>query len=266
MDTLLSWSGKPSHEVAISLRDWLPEALPGCKPWVSSEDIAKGSRWSDELHAQLEKSKVCLVCVTPENVQSPWLYYEAGVIASKLGEAAVCPYLVGVPFKEIAQTPLHLYQATEANKNDTLKLLHSLNQRLESRHESGILEGNFQAKWPQLKRRLDKVLESLAQGEPPISQRLTEEAKELLVAACQDNGDIMFFRWLGGRELKAGTKQFLKPDDPRSLALWKGALDELIGFGLVEPVGTRGEIFRITREGWSVSDALKPSTAAPATV
>jgi TIR domain len=264
MDILLSWSGRPSHEVAVFLREWLLEVLPGSKPWISSEDIAKGTRWSDELHAQLDKCKVCIVCVTPENVQSPWLYYEAGVIASKLGDAAVCPYLVGVPLKEITQTPLNLYQATEANKSDTLKLLRSLNQRLESPHDSGMLEGNFQTKWPQLKRLLDKILEGLMQGEPPISQRLTQEAKEMLIAACEGEGKIIHLRWLGGTEIRAGTQQFVKQDDPRSLALWKGALEELVGFGLVEDVGYRGEIFRVTREGWSAFDMLKPSgTPAP---
>lgn len=258
MDILLSWSGKSSHDVALALRDWLPNALAGSRPWVSSEDIAKGSRWSDELHAQLKKSNVCVVCVTPENVRSPWLYYEAGVVASKLGEAAVCPYLVGVGHGDITRTPLQLYQATEANKNDTLKLLLSLNQRLESRHDNGMVEGNFQSVWPQLKRRLDKVLDTLVPGEPPISQQISHEAQGLLSAACEGNGEIMFFRWLGGRELKAGTRQFLMADDPRSLALWKGALDELVQFGLVQSVGSRDEIYRVTREGWNVYDTLAP--------
>ena len=54
MDVLLSWSGKPSHELALYLRGWLPEVLPGIRPWVSSEDIPKGQRWSDELHKQLD--------------------------------------------------------------------------------------------------------------------------------------------------------------------------------------------------------------------
>jgi hypothetical protein len=263
MDVLLSWSGKPSHEVAALLRDWLPEALPGCVPWVSGEDVAHGARWSDALHAQLAKSKVCVVCVTPENVRSPWLYYEAGVIAAKLGDTAVCPYLVGVPLKDIAPTPLDLYQATEATKGDTLKLLHTLNRRLERQFESAILEGNFEARWPQLERRLEKVLDGLAQGEPPVSEQLTPEAKELLVAACEGNGDVMFFRWLGGTELKAGTRQFLKPDDPRGLARWKGALDELVQFGLAEPVGQREEIYRVTREGWAAYDALGPALPTP---
>src|SRR5215207_7472598 len=100
MNVLLSWSGKVSQEFATFLRDWLPGVLPGCTPWVSSEDIQKGKRWADELHEQLKKCTVALLCITPDNVQSPWLYYEAGVVAAKLGNSsAVCPYLVGVQGK-----------------------------------------------------------------------------------------------------------------------------------------------------------------------
>jgi hypothetical protein len=272
MDVFLSWSGTHSHEIALFLRDWLQEVLPGCKPWVSSEDIAKGTRWSDALHTQLDKTQICLVCVTPENVLSPWLYYEAGYIANKLGVTAVCPYLVGVPAKLVTGTPLGLYQCTQADKADTLKLIRDLNRLLAEPHDTRLLEGNFQAKWPQLKRRIEKVLEGLtevedpvARVEPPLAQRLTQEAQELLIAACDNGGDIMYIRYLGGTQFQTGQRQFVTGTDPRSLALWKGALDELIGFGLVEPVGIRGEIFRVTREGWSVSDALKPSAAPAAT-
>jgi hypothetical protein len=90
--------------------------------------------------------------------------------------------------------------------------------------------------------------------------------KELLIAACDGGGDIMYVRYLGGTELQAGERQFVKQDDPRSLALWKGALDELVGFGLVEVLGYREEIYRVTREGWSAYDVLKPSaTPTPTT-
>jgi hypothetical protein len=218
------------------------------------------------LHTQLNKTKVCIVCVTPENVTSPWLYYEAGVVASKLGATAVCPYLVGVQAKLVNGTPLGLYQCTQADKADTLKLIRDLSRVLAEPHDTNLLEGNFQAKWPQLKRRIEKVLEGLvevenpvARIEPPLAQRLTKEAQELLLAACANGGDIMYIKYLGGTQFQTGQRPFATGTDPRSLALWKGALDELVSYGLVEPVGFRGEIFRVTREGWSVSDTLQPS-------
>jgi len=254
----------------LSLRDWLPDVLPGCKPWVSSEDIAKGKSWADELHSQLAKAKVTIVCITPENVRSPWLYYEAGFIAAKLTDAAVCPYLLRVPGKLVSDTPLARFQWTQADKTDTLKLIFSLHRLLGAPHNIAMLEGNFKTEWPSLKRKLDKVSETLQELEDPVtrteaalSEQLTPEAKDLLLAACEDQkqrATIIYVRYLGGIELQAGSRNFIHPDDARSAALWKGALDELVNFGLVEALSYKQEVFEVTREGWVVYDQIKPIT------
>jgi len=52
----------------------LPLVLPGVKPWVSSEAISKGTPWFTSIEEQLRKSGACLICVTPENIGSQWLY------------------------------------------------------------------------------------------------------------------------------------------------------------------------------------------------
>ncbi len=273
MDILISWSGPSSHELALFFHGWLKSVLPGCNPWVSSVDIAKGARWSEELHAGLAKAKVAIVCITPENIRSPWLYYESGFIAAKLGEGAVCPYLVGVQGKLVKDSPLGLYQWTQADKTDTLKLIMTLNQRLDAPHHRDLLEGNFRNEWVALKRKLDKITESFEELEDPvtsteplISETLTDEAKVLLLAACKDSGEratIMYLRYLGGIELQAGGRSFIKQGDARSAAHWKGALDELVQFGLVESLGYKGEVFEVTREGWKACDELN-QTAVPA--
>lgn len=267
MDILLSWSGRSSHEVALALKGCLPEVLPGCTPWVSSEDIAKGKRWSDELHKQLDKTRVTVVCITPENVQSPWIYYESGYIAAKLGDAAVCPYLLGVEGKLVGGTPLGLYQWTEAdNKKETLKLVLSLHDLLNTKHDPTILEGNFNSKWPQLKRKLEKVAEGfqevkaeVTRTEPPLSQQLSDEAKRLLSAACGESRQRGKLGYARARTsvIWAGEQEMNTPGDPRSEALWKSALDELWKHVLVVPIKPLGEVYEVTRKGWDVYDQLK---------
>src|SRR5262249_27163513 len=85
-----SWSGQASQQVASALRDWLKMLLPPSTDiWMSDEDISVGSRWEDELDQQLERSTACIVCLTPENMNSTWLHFEAGRIAKE-----VCPFLV----------------------------------------------------------------------------------------------------------------------------------------------------------------------------
>lgn len=53
MKLFISWSGEISHKVAVVLRDWIPAVIPSITPWVSTEDIRKGTRWGAELAKEL---------------------------------------------------------------------------------------------------------------------------------------------------------------------------------------------------------------------
>ncbi len=74
MKLFIGWSGETSCQVALTLWDWLPRFIPGVKPWMSSEDIMKGARWGLEIAAQLKKAKIGIICLTKENIESPWIF------------------------------------------------------------------------------------------------------------------------------------------------------------------------------------------------
>ena len=178
--------------------------VPGIeKPWVSSEDIQKGKKWFPELMTKFQDTFFSITCITAENVHSPWVYYEVGLIASKQDEGIVCPYLVGVPMKLVAGTPLAEFQCTEADKNDTWKLILSINTELKDRgHDPKVLEGNFKSQWPKLKNKLDKIISDMGEIEEEVTEvhqpkrpELRDASKKLLLAAVQDeHGMIITIR------------------------------------------------------------------------
>ena len=119
MRLLISWSKAQSKAVATALHGWLPTVVPGIQPWMSSKDIDKGKEWFAELQSVLAEARLCIICVTPENVRSPWIYYETGAIAAKGPDVLICPFLVGVSPNLLADGPLGKWQCTLADKEDS---------------------------------------------------------------------------------------------------------------------------------------------------
>ncbi len=206
---------------------------------------------------------------TPENVRSPWLYFEAGAIAGKSTDARVCSYLIGLDGSQLASGPLGQFQWTMAEKNDTWKLVRDINRHLQSgAHNEQVLEGNFQQKWPRLKRMLDSVLEEYRDApvhEVPASEalraiyQLSGEAIQVLLEATADpqGGGVLVARTTEGVFVQANGKQLATPRDARSAATWQGAVRQLLQTGLLEDPGGRGEVFDVTAEGYRVADELR---------
>lgn len=157
MKVFISWSGELSYKIAMILRDWIPTVMHTIDTWVSTEDIAKGSRWGLELGKVLEESYYGVICIVPGNVDEPWLNFEAGVISKSLNAARVCPFVFGLTPKQITG-PLGQFQCTEYSKEDIRRLVYSLNQ---SNPAGSIpidrLDRTFELCWPALKSSLDPL-------------------------------------------------------------------------------------------------------------
>jgi hypothetical protein len=161
MKVFLSWSGKTSREVAQALHDWLPFVIQAVKPFISTGDIDKGKRWTDVLASELNETGYGILVVTPDNMDKPWLHFEAGAISKAVDKAFVSPFLFNVdPAKVIG--PLAQFQATINDPDDILRLLSSINGRLPEDQQLSfeILSREFELLWPDLKKKLDKAAET----------------------------------------------------------------------------------------------------------
>ncbi len=149
MKVFISWSGPLSRQVAETLREWLPSVLQTIEPYVSSEDIDKGVRWSVDISRELDVSSYGILCVTADNVAAPWLNFEAGALSKSFERGRVSPFLFGVDRNSVTG-PLVQFQSTIYERDDILRLLKSINTASETPLENSRLEGAFAVWWPRL--------------------------------------------------------------------------------------------------------------------
>ncbi len=161
MKIFISWSGNTSKEVAEYLRTWIEQIIQAAEPWISVE-IDKGKRWNQEISLKLEESKIGIFCITKENLNAPWILFEAGAI-SKSPDSFVCTFLIDlVPTDLIG--PLSLFQATKFNKEDLFKLLLTINQSIGKHKGRSLsqetLKSLFEKFYPELEVKIKQILAS----------------------------------------------------------------------------------------------------------
>jgi hypothetical protein len=102
---------------------------------------------------------------------------------------------------------------------------------------------------------VDRVIAEAAKKIPALS----DEAKTLLIEASLDrSGHILHARFMDGVALQTNGKQLITDKNPRSIAAWEGAVDELAHLGLIKGLGHKGQIYQVTREGYDVAELLRP--------
>jgi hypothetical protein len=181
MKVVISWSGEPSQALAKELHSWLPMVIQAVEPWMSDESIRKGAEWRTDLMRTLKDAKVGILCVTQDNQEASWLLFEAGALLKAVESNYVCPYLLGLVPTDL-KSPLADFQATEANKDDTLKLLQTINSaqgNAELKDES--LRAAFDKWWPDLESKLDELRSKSLPSGPPVPRRTVDDlAAEIL--------------------------------------------------------------------------------------
>ena len=271
MNLLISWSKAQSKAVASALHGWLPTVVPGIQPWMSSKDIVKGKDWFAELQSVLAGARLCIICVTPENVRSPWIYYETGAIAAKGPDVLICPFLVGVSPNLLADGPLGKWQCTVADKEDSWGLIRSLNLQRVFKFRTIYVSCGAVSNPTMVQVRgahIEPVMESEVDDEGFVASyadqlaglNLSSEARTMIVEVSQDEGGMLLYSMTRSGTCSQARQVNLCPDQsPRTVARWKAALDQLVAHDILEPQGYQGEIFVLTARGFEIADSAARS-------
>lgn len=92
---------------------------------------------------------------------------------------------------------------------------------------------------------------------------LSTEARELLLEAAVDkSGTVMRLRTFEGLGIQTNGRRLSERGDPRSEARWDAALQQLREMGLLQDVGHKGELFRLTDRGYDIADQLRAGIGA----
>jgi hypothetical protein len=181
MKIFLSWSGNKSHRIALIIQEWLQCINHSVQPYVSSENIDKGARWSTDIAKELEDTSFGILCVTKDNLNAPWLTFEAGALSKTIDKTFVCPFLFDLKKSEIIG-PLIQFQSTTFEKEDIKKLIKTINKACGDSNSIGLerFDKIFDNWYPYLESELNKLkteFESACNNhKEEMKQEITTEA------------------------------------------------------------------------------------------
>lgn len=192
MKIFLSWSGETSHQIACTLRDWLPCVIQSIKPYVSSEDIDKGTRWAVDIARELQESSFGILCVTKDNIAAPWLNFEAGALSKSMETAFVVPLLFKIKPSDISG-PLLQFQSVSSKKEDVLRLIETINNNASSTEQITQLQltKTFEVWWPALETSLSEIDKSTDAVSPKTKQGNNSDAIEEVLQIVRQQQRIL---------------------------------------------------------------------------
>lgn len=192
MRVFVSWSGELSQGVATILHKYLPLMLQGLDVFVSKHDIESGARWGVQLAKELESCDFGILCLTPDNMESRWLLFEAGALTKKM-DGRACGLLCGGLTTTDVPPPLAQFQNRTFNDQDFKQLLSDLNRASKKALQQEQVNLVFGKWWPDIKVESDALLKKHVASRTAKHKRtdrdLLEELLTLTRGVAQKFGD-----------------------------------------------------------------------------
>ncbi len=213
----ISWSGDRSKALAHALKEFVGDVLQTVEAFVSDRDIEAGQRWLQRLDGELRDTRHGILCLTSENLGSPWLHYEAGALAKLFdGEERICTCLLDVANSDI-DWPLAQFQHKQANKEGIQEILKSINNVLpeSQRLPPDRLLRQYGRCWSDLKTLIDGIPAASKEQSPSRSER------ELLVEILETVRNISSPTGELSRKLQDAVRRRRVPSRKRARAVAK---------------------------------------------
>lgn len=245
-------------ELAIEFKNLVDSSLLGMLDvFVSSDEnsIGMGQKWLDNITSSLENCAIEIVICSPQSIKRPWINFEAGagwirkIPVITLCHSGIKP--VDLPI------PLNLLQGANANKDDELKqilsaLANVLGAKCPPVDFSDFVKkvNDFEAKYT-----LEKNVEITTNTTDSIHQ-LSNEAQVLLKEASI-TGFALYQRIQNETILNANYKDLITSKEPREVAKWQSAFEQLINKKLLQIRSEGGAVYEVTHLGFEIADNIR---------
>ena len=211
MKIFISWSGTRSHKVAELLSSWLKCVLQASKPWISS-DMDRGIVWFNAVNEALADTSTGIVCLTAENLNAPWILFEAGSLSHGLTDKRVLTFLIDITSTDV-EAPLSQFNHTLPERGSLFSLVKTINGRLgDDKLDSDTLSAVFNTYYPQFKKQFEEIISETeaSEGDPKESTKRSEQniLEEVLVTVRNLNQRVA---WIEGSPVTDHMVQVGKP-------------------------------------------------------
>lgn len=170
MKLFISWSGEASKIAALALKNIVPNVIQSVKVFVSDADIEGGTKWADVITSELNATSFGILCMTPENLNAPWIMFEAGCLSKGIDDQnRVIPLMFNIDPSDLVD-PLKLFNAVRPDKARLLSVVKSINGQCENPLEESRLTNAFDKWWPELEVEFNKVTEYLSIDRPETEE------------------------------------------------------------------------------------------------
>ncbi|MEM7760598.1 MAG: toll/interleukin-1 receptor domain-containing protein [Cyanobacteria bacterium P01_A01_bin.40] len=180
MKIYISWSGERSKSVARILRELISVALQNVDIFLSTNDINSGASWV-EIHSQwLTEADVGILCLTSDNINNPWISFEAGALYSS-GKTLI-PFLLDLSSADL-DLPLAALQTVSFSKFGIKSILQELNRRLDNPQKPEYISRVVDKLWSDFLKEIKSI--------PPPSKETNLE-KDTLGTGLKSERDLLY--------------------------------------------------------------------------
>jgi hypothetical protein len=147
---------------------------------MSAADIDKGALWMTDIGNQLKDTTVGIMCLTQDNIDAPWILFEAGALSKGLSKSRVCPFLINLTPSHL-RPPLSAFNATTPQREEVLKLIKTINeQRGEERLPDERVEKAFDRWWDDFEKRFAVIVSEFKPTKAPHRRPVEDMVGEIL--------------------------------------------------------------------------------------